>query len=113
MLIGDAACFIDPLFSSGVHLATYSALLAARSVNTLLAPGASLDEATCFSEYEQRYRREFGLFYQFLLSFYDMHHDKESYFWIARKVLGTEEMANEAFIRLVAGVASQDFFPKL
>ena len=37
VLIGDAACFVDPIFSSGVHLATYSALLAARSINSVLA----------------------------------------------------------------------------
>lgn len=33
VLIGDSACFVDPVFSTGVHLATYSALLAARSIN--------------------------------------------------------------------------------
>ena len=31
-LVGDAACFIDPLLSTGVHLATHSAMLAAASV---------------------------------------------------------------------------------
>jgi halogenation protein CepH len=105
VLIGDAACFIDPVFSSGVHLATYSALLAARSINTLLS-GGGIDENACFDEFERRYRREYGNFYEFLLAFYDMHQDKESYFWTARKVLNTEEKANDAFIRLVAGVGS-------
>jgi FAD-dependent halogenase len=104
VLIGDAACFVDPVFSSGVHLATYSGLLAARSINTCLR--GVLDEERCFNEFEGRYRREYGNFYQFLLAFYDMHKDKESYFWAARKVLNTEERANEAFIRLVAGVSS-------
>jgi hypothetical protein len=33
-LVGDAACFIEPVFSSRVYLSTYSALLAARSINT-------------------------------------------------------------------------------
>jgi halogenation protein CepH len=102
-LVGDSACFIDPVFSSGVHLATYSALLAARSINTCLQ--GELDEIGCFDEFEFRYRREFGNFYQFLLAFYDMHQDEASYFWQARKVLHTEEKANEAFIRLVAGVS--------
>lgn len=104
VLVGDAACFIDPVFSSGVHLATYSALLAARSINTCL--GGEIDEPRCFEEFENRYKREFSNFYQFLLAFYDMHQDEESYFWTARKVLNTEEKANEAFIRLVGGVSS-------
>ena len=36
---------------------------------------------------EKRYRREFGSFYQFLLAFYDMQQDEDSYFWKARKVV--------------------------
>jgi halogenation protein CepH len=104
ILAGDAACFVDPVFSSGVHLATYSALLAARSINTCLQNG--LDEERCFTEFELRYRREFGNFYQFLVAFYDMSQDEESYFWAARKVLNTEERSNEAFIRLVSGIST-------
>lgn len=104
MLIGDAACFIDPVFSSGVHLATYSALLAARSINSVLRLG--MDETTAFTEFEQRYRREFGNFYQFLAAFYEMNHDEDSYFWSARKILNSEEHANEAFVRLVGGVGT-------
>src|SRR5262249_8443737 len=56
-------------------------------------------------EFEFRYRREFGNFYQFLIAFYDMNQDADSYFWAARKVLNTAERGNEAFVRLVAGVA--------
>jgi halogenation protein CepH len=106
VLIGDAACFIDPVFSSGVHLATYSALLVARSINSCLVGG--IDEHEAFEEFEFRYRREFGNFYQFLLAFYDMHQDEDSYFWQARKVLNTDEKSNDAFIRLVAGASCVD-----
>jgi FAD-dependent halogenase len=104
VLIGDAACFVDPVFSSGVHLATLSGLLAARSINTCLAN--SQDETRSFDEFERRYRREFGVFYKFLSSFYDMHADENSYFWEARKVLKTDEPDVEAFIRLVGGVST-------
>jgi halogenation protein CepH len=103
-LIGDAACFVDPVFSSGVHLATYAALLAARSINTCLRN--ELDEERCFTEFEMRYRREYSNFYKFLLAIYDMSQDEDSYFWAARKVLNTEEQANEAFIRLVGGIST-------
>jgi halogenation protein CepH len=106
ILIGDAACFVDPVFSSGVHLATYSALLVARSINTSLK--GMVSEEICFTEFESRYRREFGNFYQFLSAFYDMHQDLDSYFWAARKILKTDEQANEAFVRLIAGVSSSD-----
>jgi halogenation protein CepH len=106
-LVGDAACFIDPVFSSGVHLATYSALLVARSVNTCLA-GSALSETECFDEFERRYRREFGNFYQFLVAFYDMSVEEESYFWKARKIVNTDERDNIAFVRLVAGLSALD-----
>jgi halogenation protein CepH len=102
VLVGDAACFVDPVFSSGVHLATYGALLAARSINSTLK--GDLDEKMTFREFEMRYRREFGHFYQFLAAFYNIDQDADSYFWSARKLLNSEESANEAFVRLVAGV---------
>jgi halogenation protein CepH len=104
VLVGDAACFIDPVFSSGVHLATYSALLAARSINSILADG--MDETRCFEEFEKRYRREFRNFYEFLAAFYDMHQHEDSYFWKARKIIKSGETMEEAFVTLVAGVSN-------
>ena len=111
VLLGDAAGFIDPLFSQGVHLATYSALLAARSINTCLA-GPDIPEAECFAEYEFRYRKEYKVFYDFLSAFYDMQKGEESYFWDARQILHSPDRANEAFVNLVAGTSSAagDFF---
>jgi FAD-dependent halogenase len=104
VLIGDAACFVDPVFSSGVHLATYSALLAARSINSVLA--GTVEEVTAFREFEYRYRREYGVFYGFLVSFYDMHEDENSYFWSARKVTDSTSSDLESFVTLVGGVSS-------
>ena len=103
-LVGDAACFVDPVFSSGVHLATYGAVLAARSINSVL--GQTVDEDTAFGEFEQRYRREYGVFYEFLVSFYDMHVDENSYFWSARKVTDSTASDLESFVSLVGGVSS-------
>jgi FAD-dependent halogenase len=105
-LIGDAACFVDPVFSTGVHLATYAGLLVARSVNSVLA--GDLAEEPCFAEFERRYRAEYENIYKFLIGFYDLHQDEQSYFWNARKVLNTTERANEAFVRLVSGMSTTD-----
>lgn len=109
VLAGDAACFIDPVFSSGVHLATYSAVLAARSINTALrgAPG-SPSEAACFDEFEARYRQEYARFHDFLVAFYDMHQDENSYFWNAKKVTHNVSSDLEAFVELVGGGASHE-----
>jgi halogenation protein CepH len=113
-LIGDSACFVDPVLASGVHLATYGALQAARAVNTCLRNGTTdggISEQKAFEEFEQRYRREFALFYRYLAVFYEMHHDKESYFWQAHKMLeddssATSPDARDSFIQLAAGLAS-------
>ncbi|MFC7745505.1 tryptophan 7-halogenase [Nocardiopsis composta] len=104
-LIGDAACFIDPVFSTGVHLATYGGLLAARSVNSVLA--GDLPEERVFTEFESRYRREYAVFYEFLSAFYDMQVHEDSYFWKARKVTRAEGLGDmEAFTTLVGGAFS-------
>jgi halogenation protein CepH len=104
VLVGDAACFVDPIFSSGVHLATYSALLAARSINSVLA--GQIDEQAAFREFEQRYRREFSVYYEFLTAFYDLHVDENSYFWSAKKITGNTSSEMESFVELVGGVSS-------
>jgi halogenation protein CepH len=108
VLAGDAACFIDPVFSSGVHLATYGALLAARSVNTALGAAADLDEATLFDEFEVRYRQEYARFHDFLVAFYDMHSDEQSYFWKAKKVTGSSGSEQQSFVDLVGGGSSDE-----
>lgn len=104
ILVGDSACFVDPVFSSGVHLATYSGLLAARSINSVLA--GDLDEKTALTEFEARYRREYGVYYEFLVAFYEMNVNEESYFWQAKKVTNSEFTDLESFVDLVGGVSS-------
>jgi halogenation protein CepH len=104
VLVGDAACFVDPVFSSGVHLATYGALLAARSVNSVLS--GTVDEPTAFHEFERRYRREFGVYYEFLMAFYDLNANQDSYFWSAKQVTKGADSTIESFVSLVGGVSS-------
>ena len=106
VLVGDAACFIDPVFSTGVHLATYSAVLAARSINSVLR--GELSEERAFGEFEGRYRREYAVFYEFLSAFYDMEQSEDSYFWKARKVTNFDRDDMAAFVSLVAGGFSQE-----
>jgi halogenation protein CepH len=100
VLIGDAACFVDPLFSSGIHLSTYSALLAARSINSIF--GNASGEAEYLNEFETRYRNEYAKFYRFLVTFYqDL--EQEEYFRRASEILQTGEQGSNALVRLVSG----------
>jgi FAD-dependent halogenase len=107
VLIGDAACFVDPIFSSGVHLATYSALLAGRSINSAIE--GIVDEEVAFREFETRYRREYGVFYKYLMAFYVMHAREDSYFWAAKKITNSTRPEMEAFVNLVGGISSGEF----
>lgn len=106
-LVGDVACFVDPVFSSGVHLATHGALLAGRSINSFME--GILDEETALQEFETRYRHEYRVFYEYLRSFYGMNADNGSYYWEAKKVLRSSRPEEEAFVDLVGGVSSDDF----
>ncbi|WP_051857197.1 FAD-dependent oxidoreductase [Streptomyces sp. NRRL S-1868] len=105
-LVGDSVGFIDPLFSSGVHLATYSALLTARSLNTALS--GDLEERECFAEYEARYRKEYQVFHDFLVTFYDVNRDEQQYFDEARRVTRETAPGAQAFVGLVGGGASNE-----
>lgn len=104
VLVGDSACFVDPVLSSGVHLATYSGLLAARSINSSIA--GVVDEEAAFVEFERRYRREYSVFYEFLASFYEVQSSEQSYYWEAKKITSSGLPDTEAFVELVAGFAS-------
>ncbi|HEX3961413.1 MAG TPA: tryptophan 7-halogenase [Trebonia sp.] len=106
-LVGDAACFVDPVFSSGVHLATHGALLAGRSLNSVIE--GTVDEEAAFREFEVRYRHEYRVFYEYLMSFYAMNADTESYFWRAKEVTNSSHPDLEAFVDLVGGISSGDF----
>jgi len=110
-LIGDAACFIDPILATGVHLATFGGLQAARAVNTCLRGGEGISEEKSFEEFEQRYRREFALWYGYMASFYEMNRDESSFFWEAHKMLqpegsNTPAAAKDSFIQLASGLAN-------
>jgi halogenation protein CepH len=107
VLIGDAACFVDPLFSTGVYLATYSGLLAARSINSVLA--GQIEEERAFAESEFRHRREYQLYYEFLRAVYDTHVDETSYFWAAKKITHAAGSEPDAFSNLTGGLAAGEF----
>jgi len=103
VLAGDAACFIDPLFSSGVHMALMSGVLAsAYAVTVLSDPDMEIATARV---YEDMIRREYSLFRELAQLFYQTNRSVDSYFWEARKILGRGGISTgrEAFIKAVSG----------
>ncbi|MGE0461430.1 MAG: NAD(P)/FAD-dependent oxidoreductase [Vicinamibacterales bacterium] len=104
-MIGDAAAFLDPLLSSGVHLATYSGLLAAAAIGSTYRGEVSAEEAGAF--FEKCYRQAYLRFLVFLSAFYDVGRKKESYFWEAQRLTEQDVQTSDlkhAFLKLVTGV---------
>ncbi len=71
-LVGDAACFLDPVFSTGVLLAMTSADLAASSVDRALRCKGGVDAAD-FRAFERTYRRAVRRFSRLVHGFYRPH----------------------------------------
>ncbi|HEY5864167.1 MAG TPA: tryptophan 7-halogenase, partial [Candidatus Tectomicrobia bacterium] len=103
ILVGDAACFVDPLFSSGVHLALMAGVLAAAYVTTVFKD-PSMHEAAG-RVYKEMYYKEYDHFRAMAQLFYSSNRTVESYFWEARRRLGAAAHLSprHAFIRAVAG----------
>lgn len=66
--VGDAAGFMDPIFSAGVYLAMYSARLAARLVDDALRAGN--DGAARMAAYERKLRHSMGLYWELVEGYY-------------------------------------------
>ena len=109
ILVGDAACFVDPLFSSGVHLALMSGVLAAAYVSTALKSPGMADAAA--EVYGELYGKEYHHFRTMAQLFYASNRTAESYFWQARRLLGDEEALSprHAFIHAVAGQSPRGY----
>lgn len=69
LLVGDAAGFIDPVFSTGVHLALKGAAWAAHTVGVCLREPRR--EAAHFARYQRRLLAEINLYRRFVRGFYD------------------------------------------
>jgi FAD-dependent halogenase len=109
LLAGDAACFIDPVFSTGVHLACLAGFLGARAVDAIVRD--TQPEADALAQYEAAYRGAFQRYLRFLYFFYDHNEDPDSYFWTARRILTHAPEAlstREAFVRLISGNGDWD-----
>lgn len=105
LLVGDAAAFIDPIFSVGVHLAMSAAEQAALALDSVLSGEKTSAEA--LAQYEAFYKHMFRNMRTFVLFFYGMNASRADYFWKAKTLLPEALALNEreAFIALISGQA--------
>ena len=102
ILVGDAACFIDPLFSSGVHLALTSGTVAAAYVSSVLKDPTL--EGPAAEAYRDLYLGQYHSFHRLAQLFYSSNRSAESYFWEARQIAEEDEFTpRHSFVRMVAG----------
>ena len=107
VLVGDAACFVDPLFSTGVHLAVTAAHIGAAYVVTALSDdGLAAEAATAF---ERLYRTQYDHFHDLARLFYAGNRSVDSYFWAARRITGDNRSPRAAFIRAVSGQSAAGY----
>lgn len=123
ILVGDASCFVDPVLSSGVQLATYHGMFAAMILNTVLEHPEL--EAEALAYYQQQYQSQYTNFVHLCLNMYDTaKKSKEDYFASARQMIQPQllnGMASDrhdgpskdfgdrlAFIGLISGLPAQE-----
>lgn len=70
LLIGDAARFVDPIFSSGVSVAAHSAKFAAERIQYALDIGDSSE--AILKPYEDKLRRGVDIWYEFIRLYYKL-----------------------------------------
>ena len=110
-LSGDAACFTDPLFSQGVHLATQSAVSAASAIDRLFTHP---DEADAIHRwYGKSYGDTYEQYHEFLASFYTFASFTEpsSEFWRRRRIEESDDSRlerREWFHKLVSTANAHD-----
>ncbi|WP_211232313.1 NAD(P)/FAD-dependent oxidoreductase [Embleya scabrispora] len=108
MLAGDAACFLDPLLSTGVHLALYSATVAAAGVLAMRDGTVTEQEALDF--YEYCYRRSYARLLTLVSGMYEQYGGRQSYFWSAHQLshqvptLDRQTVTNRDFADISAGL---------
>jgi len=69
VLIGDAARFVDPIFSSGVSVAMNSARLVSRDIIAAHRAGRGYGRES-FAGYEEKLKKAVGYWYEFIAVFY-------------------------------------------
>jgi len=97
MLIGDAAAFLDPIFSSGVHVSVSSAKFASEVIDECLKTGASIVESGLGAKYQEKLNLGVQRFHNLISLFYG-----DNFVRSMKKTL-TRPHTHAAFTSAIAG----------
>jgi flavin-dependent dehydrogenase len=104
-IAGDAACFLDPLMSTGVHLAMYSGMLSAAAITAV--DDGDITEAEASEFYETLFRHAYQRLLALVAGMYRKYQGRKQYFWLAQTLLrdGDDEQPDNAFGAIIAGLS--------
>ncbi|MEU6669291.1 NAD(P)/FAD-dependent oxidoreductase [Streptomyces sp. NPDC046727] len=104
-LAGDSACFLDPLLSTGVHLAMYSGLLSAAAICSVLRGEVPETHAQRF--YQTAYRHAYERLLILVSAFYNIHDGRDTYFRRAQALSHRDQQGlrlHESFLNIITGI---------
>ncbi|EME57630.1 tryptophan halogenase [Amycolatopsis decaplanina DSM 44594] len=106
MLMGDAAAFVDPLFSTGVTLAMLAARSVAHAVPVMLGNPERAESIA--RGYEKSYREFLENILSFVRFFYDAGLNREAYYQYAQQLVDPSRLffPRKDFVTLVSGLNS-------
>jgi FAD-dependent halogenase len=108
-LVGDAACFVDPVLSGGVDFAVRGGCAAALAIlQGHDEQGPSMGEAT--ARYDQRLRAEYRAYLKLARYWYGNNRSVDGLFWTAHDAVNATNVATpmRAFVYLTTGHYAAD-----
>lgn len=107
VLVGDSAAFVDPLFSTGVALATLAGSTLAKVVHEILEHPAIEEKA--LDRYATAYRAFFDEIRVFVERFYDKTRYKEFYYSLAQELVDPDKQNEPSadFVTLISGLSGR------
>lgn len=76
-MVGDAAAFVDPVFSGGVYLAMTTGMQAAKNISSILQGFSSMEEVK--SQFTSLYKTGYDTYFRLVQGFYDYNFDFGSF----------------------------------
>lgn len=108
VLVGDAACFVDPILSGGVDFAVRGACNAALAILTSLRDPAA--EQSAFERYDKRLREEYRAYLRLARYWYGNNRSVQGFFWEAHSEIPVNSLSTplRAFVYLTSGRHAAD-----
>ncbi len=107
LLVGDAACFVDPILASGIALALQGVIRAAKAIRTSLETPDLHRLAMAW--YQEGYLRQALDFVDMANHWYHGQRLQESWFWTAQRLVDPSQNLSlrQAFVFISSGLAQE------